>query len=155
MSQHEESAKAILSQVLYITLATVGADGSPWNTPVYAAFDEAYRFYWVSASQVRHSQNINATHRAAIVVYDSTVPPNTGKAVYFQATADEVTDEQELVHALAALERRGWKKPLNEVTGTSIQRVYKAVPERMWINTDGSLNGQHFDTRVELDLLGK
>ena len=35
------STKTILSDLLYITLATVMANGLPWNTP-YAAFDEAY-----------------------------------------------------------------------------------------------------------------
>lgn len=152
MNEHEETAKAILSDIIYITLATVGPDGAPWNTPVYAAFDEAYHFFWVSASQVRHSQNIRATHRVAIVVYDSTAPAGTGKGVYIEATADEVTDEQEVIHGLAALERRGWKKPLNEVMGASIHRVYTAIPEHMWISTDETLNGQSFDSRVVVDL---
>lgn len=154
MDENEESAKAILSDLLYITLATVSSDGLPWNTPVYAAFDEAYQFFWVSASQVHHSQNIKATHRVAIVVYDSTAPAGTGKGVYIQATADELTDEQEIIHALAALEQRGWKKPLEEVMGASIHRVYKAVPEQVWINTVERLNGQSFDTRVAVNLLG-
>src|SRR5947209_14019816 len=155
MNGNEESAKAILSQVLYITLATVGPDGLPWNTPVYAAFDEEYQFFWVSASQVRHSQNIKATHRVAIVVYDSTAPAGTGKGVYIEARADEVTEEQEIIHALQALERRGWKKPLQEVMGASIHRVYKAVPEHISISTVGSHNGQLFDTRATVDLKEK
>lgn len=155
MNADEESAKAILSDLLYITLATAGSDGLPWNTPVFAAFDEAYHFFWVSASEVRHSQNISATHRVAIVVYDSTAPAGEGKGVYIEATADEVSDEQEIIHALHALERRGWKKPLKEVMGASIHRVYKAVPEQIWISTVGSLNGQRFDTRVTVDLLRK
>src|SRR2546430_11920523 len=155
MNGNEESAKAILSQVLYITLATVGPDGLPWNTPVYAAFDEEYQFFWVSASQVRHSQNIKATHRVAIVVYDSPARAGTGKGVYIEARADEVTEEQEIIHALQALERRGWKKPLQEVMGASIHRVYKAVPEHISISTVGSHNGQLFDTRATVDLKEK
>ena len=155
MNEDEESAKAILSELLYITLATVGSDGLPWNTPVFAAFDEAYHFFWVSASEVRHSQNIRATHRVAIVVYDSTAPAGEGRGVYIEATADEVNEEQEITHALHALERRGWKKPLEEVMGASIHRVYQAIPEQMWISTVGSLGGQRFDTRVAVDLLRK
>src|SRR5437879_8726165 len=92
MNENEESASAILAQVPYITLATVGPGGWPWNTPVYAAFDEASHFFWVSAREAQHSQNIRANQRVAIVVYDSTVPPNTGKGVYIQATASELTD---------------------------------------------------------------
>jgi nitroimidazol reductase NimA-like FMN-containing flavoprotein (pyridoxamine 5'-phosphate oxidase superfamily) len=154
MSEHNAIARAILDQIEYITLATVDADGIPWNTPVYAGFDEAYRCYWVSAAHVRHSQNIAATHRAAIVVYDSTAAAGTGKGVYIQARAQEVTDEQGMIHALAVLERRGWKKPLDEVRGSSVQRVYQAIPEQMWINSAKSLNGQQFDSRAPLDLLG-
>lgn len=153
MSEHDATARSILDQIVYITLATVDADGVPWNTPVYAGFDDAYRCYWVSASHVRHSQNIAATHRAAIVVYDSTAPAGTGKGVYIQARVEELTDEQGMIHALAVLERRGWKKPLDEVRGSSIHRVYRAIPEQMWINIIESLNGQQYDTRVELDLL--
>jgi nitroimidazol reductase NimA-like FMN-containing flavoprotein (pyridoxamine 5'-phosphate oxidase superfamily) len=156
MSQHRENAdknaKAILSGLIYITAATVGSDFLPWVSPVFAAFDEAYQFFWVSASEARHSQNINATHRVAIVVYDSTVPAGTGKGVYIQGTADELTEEQGIIHALQTLEQRGWKKPLNEVVGASIQRVYRAVPERMWISAVDSPNGQRFDTGVAIDL---
>ncbi|TMD23655.1 MAG: hypothetical protein E6J04_20855 [Chloroflexi bacterium] len=64
-------------------------------------------------------------------------------------------DEQEIIHALHALERRGWKKPLQQVREASIHRVYKAVPEHLWNSTVGSLEWQRFDTRVPVDLLGK
>jgi uncharacterized protein YhbP (UPF0306 family) len=72
-------ARAILVQIKYVTLATSSPDGVPWNTPVYAAFDEAYTFFWVAAKYARHSQNIRANHRIAIVVYDSTVPQEPEK----------------------------------------------------------------------------
>ncbi len=117
LNEDEESAKALFSERLSITLATVSSDGLPWNTPVFAAFDEAYHFFWVSASQVRHSQNIRATHRVAIVVYDSTAPAGEGRGVYIEARANDVSEEQEIIHAPHALEKRGWKKPLEEVMG--------------------------------------
>ena len=81
MSENSRLAQAILSQLTYITLSTATTDGVPWNAPVYAAFDEAYTFFWVSAKYARHSQNIRANQRIAMVVYDSTVPPGTGKGV--------------------------------------------------------------------------
>ncbi len=89
------------------------------------------------------------------MVYDSTAPVGTGKGVSIQARAEEVKDGQEMIHALAALERRGWKKPLDEVQGSSIHRVYQALPERIWINTVETLNGQRYDTRVEIGLLAR
>jgi nitroimidazol reductase NimA-like FMN-containing flavoprotein (pyridoxamine 5'-phosphate oxidase superfamily) len=158
MNGNEESAKAILSQVVYITLATVSPDGRPWNTPVYAAFDEAYHFFWVSAREAQHSQNIRANHRVAIVVYDSMVPPGTGKGVYIQATASELTDEREIARALLALQRRGWESPppMLEMVETSLspRRVYQAIPERMWISSVERTNGYAVDARTEIEIFG-
>ena len=47
MNETRERVKTILTQIEYVTLATSSPDGDPWNTPVYAAFDEAYTFFWV------------------------------------------------------------------------------------------------------------
>ncbi len=158
MNENAERAKAVLAQTLYITLATASTDGQPWNTPVYAAFDEAYHFFWVSAREAQHSQNIRANPRVAIVVYDSTVAPNTGTGVYIQATASELTGEGEITHALEALKRRGWENPppVHELVETSVspRRVYQAVPERFWISSDGSVNGHAVDAREEIEMFG-
>ncbi len=150
MSENSRLAQAILSQLTYITLSTATKDGVPWNAPVYAAFDEAYTFFWVSAKYARHSQNIRANQRIAIVVYDSTVPPGTGKGVYMEARAYELTDSLECSHALACLRRRGWEHPpsVDMVVGATLRGVYKAVPEKIWISTEDS-NG--LDGRVEVE----
>jgi nitroimidazol reductase NimA-like FMN-containing flavoprotein (pyridoxamine 5'-phosphate oxidase superfamily) len=152
MSENTRLAQAILSQLASITLATATQDGVPWNAPVYAAFDEAYTFFWVSAKYARHSQNIRANHRIAIVVYDSTVLPGTGKGVYIEARAYELTDEQECREALACLRRRGWEHPpsVDMVVGATLRGVYKAIPEKIWINTEDE---HGLDGRVEVDVL--
>ena len=152
MNENEERAKTILAQIEYLTLATSSPDGHPWNTPVWAAFDEAFHFYWVSAKYARHSQNIRANNRIAIVVYDSTVPPRTGTGVYIEARAYELTDEQECSHALACLQSRGWEHlpSVDMVVGATLRGVYKAVPEKIWINTEDE---HGLDGRVEIDML--
>ena len=134
MKETRERARTILTQIKYVTLATSSLDRHPWNTPVWTAFDEAYHFYWVSAKYARHSQNIRANPRIAIVVYDSTVPPNTGKGVNTPARAYELTDEQECKEAFACLRCRGWEHPpsLDMVIGATLRGVYKAVPENIW-----------------------
>src|SRR5437588_12267592 len=106
MSENSRLAQAILSQLTYITLSTATKDGVPWNAPVYAAFDEAYTFFWVSAKYARHSQTTRANPRIAIVAYDSTVPPGTGKRVSMEAGAYELTDRLKFSHALAGLRPR-------------------------------------------------
>ena len=111
-----------------------------------------YTFFWVSAKYARHSQNIRANQRIAIVVYDSTVPPGTGKGVYMEARAYELTDSRECRHAFAYLRRRGWEHPpsVDMVVGATLRGVYKAIPENIWISTEDS-NG--LDGLVEVDVL--
>ncbi len=151
MNENEKRAKTILTQIEYVTLATSSPDGVPWNAPIWAAFDEAYHFYWISAKYARHSQNIRANPRVALVVYDSTVPSGTGKGVYIEARAYELADSRECSHALACLQSRGWEHPpsVDMVVGATLRGVYKAVPENIWINTEDS-NG--LDGRVEVNV---
>ena len=72
------------------------------------------------------------------MVYDSTVPPGTGKGVYMEARASELTESRECSHAFACLRRRGWEHPpsLDMVIGATLRGVYKAVPENIWISAD-------------------
>lgn len=95
MNENSRLAQAILAHIPSSTLSTATQDGVPWNAPVYAAFDETYSFFWVSAKYARHSQNTKANSRIAMVVYDSTALPGTGRGVYMEARAYELTDEQE------------------------------------------------------------
>ena len=118
---------------------------------MYAAFDEAYTFFWVSAKYARHPQNIRANPRTALVVYGSTVPPGTGKGVYMEARAYELTESCECSHALVCLQRRGWEHPssVDMVVGATLRGVYKAVPEHIWISADDE---HGLDGRVEVDM---
>src|SRR5690348_17141403 len=152
MSENSKLAQAILAQVPYITLATATPDGIPWNAPVYAAYDETYTFFWVSARYARHSQNIRANPRIAIVVYDSTALPGIGKGVYMEARAYELTDSRECSHALACLQSRGWEHPpsVDMVVGATLRRVYKGVPEKIWISAEDE---HGLDGRLEVEVL--
>jgi general stress protein 26 len=78
MIQPNAKARQILDTIVYATLATVSADGDPWNTPLAIYhFDSDYILYWASWQKNQHSQNIRANGKAFVVVYDST--PADGK----------------------------------------------------------------------------
>ena len=152
----EEKAKQILQKILYITLATATKDGMPWNSPVYSAFDENYNFYWASDHNGQHSKNIKENPNVFIVVYDSTAHEGTGAGVYIKAKAYEITDEQEILHALKTLDARVGKtkeRHAEQFLGEYPRRIYKAVPETFWMNGDGDVNGNYIDVRVEVKLL--
>jgi hypothetical protein len=36
--------------------------------------------------------------------------------------------------------------------GDMPRRIYKAVPEKVWMNDEGDINGEYIDTRKEIDL---
>ena len=149
-----EKAKKIISEILYITLATSSKGGGPWNTPVYSSYDENYNFFWVSSPESRHSKNIKENNRIAIVIYNSTDPEGTGRGVYIQATAHEVIDEKEIEKALGLLYGRKNKapKPITDFLGDSPRRVYQAVPQKFWMNETQKVNGHPVDVRTEVDI---
>src|SRR3989338_6341933 len=147
-------AKRIINKILYITIATVDESGQPWNTPVYSAFDEDYNFFWVSAKQSQHSQNIAKNQNIFLAIYDSTVVEGAGRGVYIKAEAVMLTDESEINHATKYLYGRKNKTPhpANHFLSESPRRVYKAVKRQAWVNTDDKVNGFHVDKRIEIKL---
>ena len=148
------TAKRIIEDVLYITIATVDDQGQPWNTPVYAAYDDDFNFYWTSWKDNQHSRNIRKNWQVFLVIYDSTAPEDTGEGVYCKAISTELTNPDEIEHALRLLwERAGKRRPEpHEVLGDYPRRVYRASPTEVWVNGDGEVNGHYVDIRVEVDL---
>src|SRR3990167_10360829 len=148
-------AKKIIDKILYITLATTSKQGQPWNSPVYSAFDENYNFYWISWKENQHSQNIRENNRIFIVIYDSTVSEGQGQGVYIQAKAYELNDEKNINNALKYLDGRIGKQDRHKASqfqGNMPRRIYKAVPEKAWVNVDSRINGEFVDKRVEIKL---
>lgn len=156
---NEEKAKQIISKILYTTVATVGKNGQPWNSPVLSAYDEDYNFYWASWKENVHSQNVRNNPKIFLDIYDSTMPPDTGISggVYIQAKAQELFDEKEIAHAVALLYGRKNKKPrkVNEFLGDCPRRFYKAIPNKMWVNIADQIDDKYVDKRIEVNLLNK
>lgn len=152
-----ERAAEIINQIQYITIASVSADGKPWNSPVYSAFDKDLNFYWASDKDSQHSTNLLANGEAFIVIYDSTVPEGTGKGVYIQARVRMLTDEAEALAALRVLDARVGKikeRDFQKFSSEAPLRVFQATPEKIWMNADAKDENNNYikDTRVELPL---
>ena len=74
-------ARGILDANSYVALATADADGVPWVSPMGFAREDS-DLYWVSHPGARHSQNIAVRPRIAMVVFDSTVVPGSGRCTW-------------------------------------------------------------------------
>jgi nitroimidazol reductase NimA-like FMN-containing flavoprotein (pyridoxamine 5'-phosphate oxidase superfamily) len=148
---NEEIARGILEAASYVVLATADADGMPWASPVWFASEDYAKLYWVSYPGARHSQNIAARPRIAMVVFDSTVAPGTGQAVYMTATAEQLTDPAAVEHGLGVFARESVRKGadglrLEQVTGDARLRLYTAsAREHSILDPDSP-----FDVRVNV-----
>lgn len=149
-----QRARAIIEKVTYAAVATVSENGQPWNAPVFVAYDTDYNFYWGTYRQSQKSKNIRANKDVFLVLYDSTAAPGTGEGVYIKATAQELNDPREIERAHKLLWDRHivpyWK--LDQVLGDAPIRVYKAAPQKIWMNGEGQDNGNYIDTRIEVKL---
>ena len=157
---HNKRAAEIINKILYATIATVSDEGQPWNSPVYSGFDNELNFYWSSDKDSQHSKNIRANGRIFIVIYDSTAEAGSGEGVYIQAEAKELDEDAEIIVARRTTQTR--KGQLAEMTedeaekfkGDSVRRVYKAIPQKIWMNDDElDDSGKYIrDIRVEVTL---
>ncbi len=158
MNNLTEKAKDIIQNILYITIATSSTDGQPWNTPVYAAYDDEFNFYWASDKNGKHSKNIAENNKIFIVIYDSNAPLGTGEGVYILAKAHSLSQEDEIKKGLELLDTRAGNAPVskpNEFLEVYPRRIYKAIPEKIWLNGDGEVDGNYIDIRMAVDLLHK
>lgn len=152
---YEDRARKIIAENIYLTLATSGKDGTPWISPVYFAYDENYNFYWTSAADARHSRYLKGNEgKAAFVIFNSNAKEKEGDGVYFEGRAYELNDEKAVSDAVKIFyARKGAEpRPVLGFMGPAPRRLYKAVFERAWINTDEKIGGYHIDKKVELKL---
>jgi len=133
-------ARAIIDGNSYMVLGTADANGSPWASPVWFA-TEAYReFVWVSSPEARHSRNLAVRSQLSIVIFDSTVTPGEGAAVYMSATAEELTGDaieaglEVYARGSEAAGLRVWTRA--DVVAPARHRIYRAVASEHFILGD-------------------
>lgn len=146
-------ASSLITEQLYCTLATTSPDKNPWSTPLFYVFDQHLNLYWSSAIAAQHSQNLAQNQgRSMITLFDA----NKVKAVYFSGVATELTEKSQLETVLKLFDQRA-KRPnprlAKNYLGESCRRMYKFVPEKVWVTGDRlTVNEQLVDTKIELDL---
>jgi uncharacterized protein YhbP (UPF0306 family) len=149
-------ARGIVENSLYCVLSTCSPDGYPWVSPVFFACDEGWNIYWASAVASRHSQNLYSNNgRAAIAIFDSSVPAGTGKGVYFSGTALEINSEQ-AGKAFKLLTARTGKQPqttAEDYLDSSPRRIYQFQPRQAWVSGERlAVGNQLLDTKIQINL---
>jgi nitroimidazol reductase NimA-like FMN-containing flavoprotein (pyridoxamine 5'-phosphate oxidase superfamily) len=148
-------AKHLIDDVDHMTIATTDASGNPWVSPVFFVPDpEQYDLYWTSWKEARHSKNIRNNPHVAIVVYETQPVPD---ALYITAEAVELTNPDEIAHAMEVMARRRqpdrWViKGISNVTGDGPWRIYRARPQTVAVRADAETGGLPIVTRQQADL---
>ena len=120
-------AREILDGVRYIVLGTIDEDGRPRTSPVFFTPHGYEHLYWVSHPGTHHSANLARDDRVSGVVFDSTLPPIGGRAVYVTGVAREIPDEELETHLPVAFdpERRGGRAfARDELAGSDDLRLW-------------------------------
>jgi hypothetical protein len=129
-------ARELLAANDYLTLGTVGPDGRPWTSPVYFAAAGLREFYWTSDANAVHSRNLAGRPHVSIVVFDSTVLPYHGRALYAAGVAGELAGD-DLARGLqvypGSTDRGAAALAWDDVTGSSPYRLYRATASDVWV----------------------
>ena len=138
VAERETMARAIIDGNGYMTVGTANADGLPWASPVWYAPASYREFLWVSKPGARHSQNIAVRPDVGIVIFDSTVPISTGKAVYLAARAEQVTAAGEIGRGMSVFSRRSLERGGREWTPDDVSpdarlRLYRAMASEQFV----------------------
>ncbi len=87
-------ARRVIDGNHYMVLGTRDPDGQSRLSPVYYTPARFTDLYWVSVPDSHHSRNVAADPAVKIVIFDSTAVVGAGEAVYLDATAGEVPDDE-------------------------------------------------------------
>mgnify|MGYP003443676371 CR=1 FL=1 len=129
-SDDMQACRDLIAANAYLTLATAGADGVPWASPVWFAAGGLDFFVWASKPGARHSRNIAENPKVSLVIFDSSRPPGEVPALYVGAVA-ELVDESTFAEGLAVYNERSRAAGLAEwkpakLSGPAKHRLYRA-----------------------------
>jgi hypothetical protein len=129
-------AQELLDANGFLTLGTVDPSGLPWTSPVYFAASGLREFYWSSEIHAVHSRNLTERPHLSIVVFDSSVRPYHGRALYAVGAACEVQGD-DLEGGLQIYpgpsDRGATALTRDDVTGSSPYRLYRATATDLWV----------------------
>src|SRR5215218_8485932 len=87
-------ARETLARNRFLVLGTVDHSGRARVSPVWFSMAGHRDVYWLSSPDAHHSHNIERNPDVSLVVFDSSLDPHTGQAVYLEATAERVPDDE-------------------------------------------------------------
>ncbi|MBO9524242.1 MAG: pyridoxamine 5'-phosphate oxidase family protein [Nocardioidaceae bacterium] len=94
MSELADLARRTLAANRFLVLGTVDPSGRPRVSPVWFSLVDHRDLYWLSSPEAHHSRNVEERPEIGAVVFDASAGPGTGNAVYLEATARRVPEDE-------------------------------------------------------------
>jgi general stress protein 26 len=137
----------LLSSSRYATLSTVDQSGDPWAAPVWFVHDDQ-NIYWWSPTDTVHSKNISLNGKVYITIFNSGASEGDGSGLYIRASADLVEDwDVDKIIDLYNTSTEIFKLDRKNCTGNAPTRLYKATPQKIWVNKGEEIDGFYSDFR--------
>jgi hypothetical protein len=141
--------REVVDRSLYMVVATADSSGQPWASPVYYAHRDYRDFFWISQPDATHSVNLRDRREVGIVIFDSTVPINTGQGVYIGGVARELpaheTSDGIEIYSARSVGHGGESMGSDDVSPPARHRLYQATAEAVYVLDE-------HDHRVEVSL---
>lgn len=152
-----QRARRLLTESQNMVLASASSGGEPWVSPLFFVADGHERLYWTSEPSARHSRNLEANPRAAIVIYDDR-PGHPVDGLYLTVVARELGDPDAIARALAVMAQKRqperWRADLAAVTGDGPWRVYQADIVDAHLRATELVGGRPVARRMTVELEG-
>ncbi len=149
-------ARKILRENIYMTLATADEENNPWVSPMFYGYEHDFTIYWISPWDCLHSRLIDKNSQVALTIFNTQEKAGEGNAVYFRGRAEVLDDFNELKRAIKIIYKRSAsekKRVPKDFQDGSPRRVYKAIPDKIWVLRESvEVKGHRMDYRVEVNL---
>lgn len=130
----EKTIREYLPQVIHMSLAT-SKDNKPWVCEVHFAYDNELNIYFRSKPDRRHSLEIAANPHIAGNIVTQHVEGQKPRGVYFEGTAELLTDVDENHPAYTSFNQRfnTSKETLEDAKTESGHKFYKITVNTFYL----------------------
>lgn len=130
----EQIVREYIDKTVHMSLATV-KDNKPWVCELHFAYDDDLNIYWRSTASRRHSKELEDNPNVAgniVPTYD--LETGCGGAIYFEGTAECVTDEAEIRKIFLAFKKclNKTEEIIEDALSDDGHRIYK-VTVKNWV----------------------
>lgn len=140
-TEYNAKAKEIIQHNKYMILATCDKAANPWASPVFYAYDKEYNFYFLSAIDSRHGENIEDNPKIGVSIFNSNQRVGLSDGIQMEG-AVEILDGKEVESAVEIYSKRLFPESTmkgaerynpRDYSGAAEFRFFKIIPSKIYI----------------------